>query len=110
MVKQKYTKMLKSLILLNKVCGYAKIFGNTIIANDAFVEFNRDYFVFKNNWSNQKYVTYTHSNKLYTVYGDSYTGENLIKEAYEENQLNGDCYKNMVESVERLYAIFDQQN
>ena len=94
-----------------KVYGHStEIFGNAIISGDAIVEFNKDYMVLKNNWSNNEYFTYTHSNKQYVVEGFNYTATELIEKAYEESQLNGDCYKNMVESVERLYAIFENQN
>ena len=94
-----------------KVYGHStEIFGNAIISGNAIVEFNKDYMVLKNNWSNNEYFTYTHSNKQYVVEGFNYTATELIEKAYEESQLNGDCYKNMVESVERLYTIFENQN
>lgn len=94
-----------------KVYGHStEIFGNAIISGDAIVEFNKDYMVLKNNWSNNEYFTYTHSNKQYVVKGFNYTTTELIEKAYEDSQLDGDCYKNIVESVERLYTIFDQQN
>ena len=60
------------------------------------------------NWSDKDYVTYTRSNNMYKAYDFYGSAEELLKKVYKESQWKGDCYKNMVESVERLYAIFDK--
>lgn len=95
-----------------KIYGYnTRISGNAYICNnDVVITSTRDYLVLHTPWSDYDYVTYTRSNNMYKCYAFYGSGEELIKQAYKEIQWKGDCYKNMVESVERLYAIFDNQN
>ena len=98
-----------------KIYGYnTRISGNAYICNNnVVIASTRDYLVLHTNWSDKDYVTYTHSNNMYKAYDFYGSAEELLKKAYKESQWKGDCYKNMVESVERLYAIFDnieQQN
>lgn len=93
-----------------KIYGYnTRISGNAYICNNnVVIASTRDYLVLHTNWSDKDYVTYTHSNNMYKAYDFYGSAEELLKKVYKESQWKGDCYKNMVESVERLYAIFDQ--
>lgn len=93
-----------------KVCGFVQISGNTIIVGDANVESNEDYMVFKNTWSSGRYFTWTRSNDKWKVgcfYG---TGEELIKKAYVDSKLIGDCYKATVEYVENIHKLIENES
>ena len=93
-----------------KIYGYnTRISGNAYICNNnVVISSTRDYLVLHTNWSDKDYVTYTRSNNMYKAYDFYGSAEELLKKVYKESQWKGDCYKNMVESVERLYAIFDK--
>lgn len=72
----------------------ADIVGNAIIASI------NDYDVFRNNWSSNRYFTYTKSNRMWKVgcfYG---TGEELIKKAYADNKTSGKNYERYVKFAE----------
>lgn len=112
------TKVYENARIFNqaKIYGYnTRISGNTYIYNkdtscdnDVIIASTRDYLVLHTNWADKDYVTYTRSNNMYKAYDFYGSAEELLKKAYKESQWKGDCYKNMVESVERLYAIFDK--
>lgn len=96
-----------------RISGNAYIYNKDTCDNEVIIASTRDYLVLHTNWADKDYVTYTHSNNMYKAYDFYGSAEELLKKAYKESQWKGDCYKNMVESVERLYAIFDnieQQN
>ena len=97
--------------------------GGATLAVDAEVTNLLDCVYFRNNWSHkdlkdphddslfsngnfmEEYVTYTHSNQkwlLGTFYG---TGEELIEEAYEEDQRTGDLIKAHVDFVKTLHSL-----
>lgn len=93
-----------------KIYGYnTRISGNAHICNNnVVISSTRDYLVLHTNWADKDYVTYTRSNNMYKAYDFYGSAEELLKKVYKESQWKGDCYKNMVENVERLYAIFDK--
>ena len=95
-----------------KIYGYnTRVSGNAYICNnDVVISSPRDYLVLHTNWADKDYVTYTRSNNMYKAYDFYGSAEELLKKAYKESPWKGDCYKNMIESVERLYTIFDQQD
>lgn len=91
-----------------RISGNAYIYNKDTRDNDVVIASTRDYLVLHTNWAEKDYVTYTRSNNMYKAYDFYGSAEELLKKVYKESQWKGDCYKNMVESVERLYAIFDQ--
>ena len=81
------------------------VYGNAWVSGDAVIKKEKDYLVFKNNWSSGRYFTWTKSNNMWRVgcfYG---TGKELIDKAYKDSKLSGDCYKETVEYVERLNEL-----
>ena len=61
-----------------------------------------DCVVFKNDWSSDRYFTWTKSNDMWSVgcfYG---TGDELIKKAYADSEDSGKHYEACVKSVETL--------
>ena len=85
-----------------KVYGDAKVDGNAKIIGNGEVSSDKDYIVFKNNWSSGRYFTYTFSNKMWEAgcfYG---TGEELVKKAYKDSELSGKNYSLYVELVKNL--------
>ncbi len=86
------------------VTGDSNVFGRAEISGDAIVRSKDDYIVFKNNWSSERYFTWTKSNDMWKVgcfYG---TGEDLVEKAYKDGQLSGACYEayvNLVKTIER---------
>ena len=87
------------------VSGDAWVYGNAEVCGDARVKSLKDYIVFKNNWSSGRYFTYTKSNKMWKAgcfYG---TGQELINEAYKDNENSGkhyEAYVNFVKILEEL--------
>ena len=97
-----------------QVCGNARVYDNTQVYGDAKVSDNAkisgdakvmnvsDYVVFKNDWSSDRYFTWTKSNDMWAVgcfYG---TGDELIKKAYADNEDNGKHYDACVKSVKPM--------
>lgn len=89
-----------------KVRGKAKVNGYTMVSGDAIVESTYDYIVIKNNWSSERYFTYTRSNKLFRVGCFLGTGEELIAKAYKDSKRSGDCYKASVHYAQALAQAF----
>lgn len=84
------------------IYGDAVVHGNALILGDAEISSNADYIVFKNWWSSGRYFTWTKSNNMWEVgcfYG---TGEELIKEAYEDSEVKGREYERIVKYVEEI--------
>ena len=87
------------------VYGDARVYGNAWVSGDARVKSLKDYIVFKNNWSSGRYFTYTKSNKMWRAgcfYG---AGQELINEAYKDNENSGkhyEAYVNFVKILEEL--------
>ena len=70
------------------------------IVGDAVIASINDYEVFRNNWSSNRYFTYTKSHNMWKVgcfYG---TGNELIKKAYADSELSGKNYERYVRFVE----------
>lgn len=93
------------------VCDTAKVHGdacvsdNAVIQGNAVVKNNEDYMVFKNNWSTNRYFTYTKSNGMWKhdfFYG---TSKELLKKAYQDSEHSGKCYEAYVKLVEQLETI-----
>ncbi|RGT58645.1 polymer-forming cytoskeletal protein, partial [Streptococcus anginosus] len=88
-----------------RVYGDARVYGNAWVSGDARVKSLKDYIVFKNNWSSGRYFTYTKSNKMWRAgcfYG---AGQELINEAYKDNENSGkhyEAYVNFVKILEEL--------
>lgn len=83
----------------SQIFGGALISGHLVICGDAIINNISDYIVFKNHWSSGRYFIYTKSNKMWKVgcfYG---TGEELIKKAYQDNELSGKMYEYYVNFV-----------
>lgn len=81
-----------------EVCDYASVKG------DAIIKTGRDYIVFKNWWSSDRYFTWTRSNNMWNVgcfYG---TGKELIKKAYADSEDSGKEYERVVRYVESILA------
>ena len=89
-----------------KICGDTEINGNLSIHKDSIISSNNDYFVFKNNWSSNRYFTYTKSNKLWHVGCFCGTGEELIKKAYLDSVESGRNYEIYVRFVETQLTKF----
>ena len=84
------------------VRGDAEVNGYTRICGNAVVESNKDYIVFKNNWSSGRYFTWTRSNNMWKVgcfYG---SGDELIQKAYADSELKGKMYESTVNYVKEL--------
>ena len=74
------------------------------VKGDAIIETGRDYRVFKNWWSSDRYFTWTRSNNMWNVgcfYG---TGKELIKKAYADSKDSGKEYERVVRYVESILA------
>lgn len=87
-----------------EVCGVAAVYGNAFVKGDAIIETGRDYIVFKNWWSSDRYFTWTRSNNMWKVgcfYG---TGKELIKKAYADSEDSGKEYERVVRYVESILA------
>ena len=87
-----------------QVFGDAKVYGNAFVKGDAIIKTGRDYIVFKNWWSSDRYFTWTRSNNMWKVgcfYG---TGKELIKKAYADSKDSGKEYERVVRYVESILA------
>ena len=87
-----------------QVFGDAKVYGNAFVKGDAIIKTDRDYIVFKNWWSSNRYFTWTRSNNMWNVgcfYG---TGKELIKKAYADSEDSGKEYERVVRYVESILA------
>ena len=87
-----------------EVFGVASVYGNAFVKGDAIIKTGRDYIVFKNWWSSDRYFTWTRSNNMWTVgcfYG---TGKELIKKAYADSEDSGKEYERVVRYVESILA------
>lgn len=91
-----------------EVYGRAGVYGNAVICGDAEVSKDADYYVSKNVWSNNRYFTYTRSNKMWTVGSFHGTGEELIRKAYQDSEVSGREYKRVVEYVETMFADLEK--
>lgn len=65
---------------------------------------DKDIYVFKNNWSSGRMFCYLPEYKLWHVGCFTGTSDELIKKAYIDSKLSGDCYSAYVALVERLEA------
>ena len=86
------------------VYGDALVRGYACVCGDAEISNKSDYIVFQNWWSSGRYFTWTRSNNMWSVgcfYG---TGEELIKKAYKDSELNGREYERVVRYVESILA------
>jgi carbonic anhydrase/acetyltransferase-like protein (isoleucine patch superfamily) len=84
------------------VNGYASILGDAVITKEL-----GDYMVFHNTWSSGRYFTWTRSNNMWKVgcfYGN---GEELIKKAYEDDELKGKMYEVTVKYAKELLNTGD---
>ena len=87
-----------------EVFGVASVYGNAFVKGDAIIKTGRDYIVFKNWWSSDRYFTWTRSNNMWNVgcfYG---TGKELIKKAYADSEDSGKEYERVVRYVESILA------
>ena len=86
------------------VHGDAEVYGKAFVKGDAIIKTGRDYIVFKNWWSSDRYFTWTRSNNMWNVgcfYG---TGKELIKKAYADSEDSGKEYERVVRYVESILA------
>lgn len=86
------------------VFGRAKVYGSAFVKGNAIIKTGRDYIVFKNWWSSDRYFTWTRSNNMWNVgcfYG---TGKELIKKAYADSEDSGKEYERVVRYVESILA------
>ena len=87
-----------------EVFGVASVYCNAFVKGDAIIKTGRDYIVFKNWWSSDRYFTWTRSNNMWNVgcfYG---TGKELIKKAYADSEYCGKEYERVVRYVESILA------
>lgn len=79
-----------------KVYGKAGVYGFADICGDAEIKSDEDYVVYKNNWSNGQYFTWTRSNDKWNLGWFYGTGEELITKAFEESVKSAKCYAAIV--------------
>ena len=87
------------------VYGNAKVCGKADVCGDAHIVTNADYTVYKNTWSSGRWFTYTRSNKKWAVGCFHGTGDELVKKAYADSELSGNCYKAIVEAQEYVDRV-----
>lgn len=90
------------------VGGTANVSGEVDICNDAHVDDNSCYMSFKNIWSSNRYVTCFKEmdGTVRWVAGCfSGTGKDLVKKAYKDSKMSGDCYKEIVSAANRIFDI-----
>lgn len=90
------------------VGGNANVSGEVEICNDAHVDDNSCYMSFKNTWSSYRWVTCfkEKDGTVRWVAGCfSGTGKDLVKKAYLDSKLSGDCYKEIVRAANRLFGL-----
>ncbi|MFD3093596.1 hypothetical protein ACFKKQ_02835 [Streptococcus agalactiae] len=85
------------------ISGDAWITDNVRITGDACISDDRDYIVFKNNWSSGRYFVYTRSNNMWSAGCFHGTGDELIKKAYADSEESGKKYELYVNLVKELY-------
>lgn len=97
-----------------RIFGNAKVFGDVCVtgraelSDGAFVDSFKCYMTFKNSWSSGRHFTcYTDvENRLVWNAGCfTGTGEELVKKAYLDSKLSGDCYKAAVEMAESVMKL-----
>jgi len=87
------------------VSGNATVCGKADVCGDAHIVTNADYTVYKNTWSSGRWFTYTRSNKKWAVGCFHGTGDELVKKAYADSELSGNCYKAIVEAQEYVDRV-----
>lgn len=78
---------------------------NVYIVGDTIINSDKDYIIFKNNFSSFRFFLWTKSNNMWSVgcfYG---TGKELIEKAYEDSDEKGKYYKAYVDFVETLKQL-----
>lgn len=90
------------------VCGLVDVIGDADLGGDAVVACAEDYITFNACWCMAKTITYTNSNKKYHIDWRYLSGEKLISLGYEESRERGECYKDMVEYVEKVYDVLEK--
>ena len=88
-----------------RVGGNAEVCGNAEVGGDAHIATNADYAVYKNTWSSGRWITYTRSNKMWKAGCFHGTGDELVKKAYADSELSGNCYKAIVEAQEYVDRV-----
>lgn len=97
-----YTKISGFTVVRQKGCLPLDIGTYAEIRGDAVIESNRDYILFKNWWSSNRYFIWTRSNDMWCVgcfYG---TGKELIAKAYKDSKMSGREYERVVKYVEQI--------
>ena len=82
------------------ICGDANVCHNATICDYAIVKNEEDYTVYKNIWGGGHYFTWTRSNNMWKDHDFFGTGEELIKKAYKDSKLTGECYEAIVKAQE----------
>lgn len=85
--------------------NYVHIGDDIVIKGDAEILSSSHFAYFKNFWSSGRIITYTSSNKMWSVgcfYG---TGKALIKKAYNDSINKGICYEALVNAVEHIEKV-----
>ncbi len=88
-----------------KVSGPVRIGRVCTLTGDAVIESQRDYIVFRNNFSSFRDFIWTRSNNMWNVgcfYG---TGEELVAKAFQDSEKKGLAYKAYVDLVNKLLEI-----
>ena len=88
-----------------RVYGNAAVYGDAKVSGDAHIATNADYAVYKNTWSSGRWITYTRSNKMWKAGCFHGTGDELVKKAYADSELSGNCYKAIVEAQEYVDRV-----
>lgn len=82
------------------ICGKANVCHNALICDYAIVKHDEDYTVYKNIWGGGYYFTWTRSNNMWKDSDFFGTGKELIKKAYKDSKLTGECYEAIVKAQE----------
>src|SRR5574344_1941036 len=88
-----------------RICGDAEICGDADICGNAVIKSDKDYIDRKSNWRNARYFTWTKSNNMWrdnTFYG---TGDELVNQAYEDDEESGRKYEIIVDAVNKINSI-----
>ena len=86
------------------------IVGESAIISDAVVFSLKDFITIKNCWTSGRTLTYTRSNKRWTIGCFHGTGEELIAKAYKDSELSGKCYELTVNYVEAIYNTIHKES
>ena len=89
------------------ICGDANVCHNATICDYAIVKNEEDYTVYKNIWGGGHYFTWTRSNNMWKDHDFFGTGEELIKKAYKDSKLTGECYEAIVKAQEIISKNLD---